>query len=199
MLGTLRALVEPYPQLIAGTPAGWSFEAATAGFRLTYATARAAGGRFAAGSVSEIAAPALTYPNGYAARVSGAAIVSRARAGTLVLAGCPGAARVAVTITTSGPTAGSCRPRLRVTVTPGVIRAGRPARFRVAVLATLGRYRAPVAGASVAFGGRRLRTDARGSAIVRLTLHRVLRPYVIRVHAVGLIPGASSVRAVSSR
>ena len=126
-------------------------------------------------------------------------IVSPPRAGTLVLAGCPGAGTISVTITPTGSTAGACRPRLRVSVTPGSVTTGRPARFRILVLAVLGRYRVPVAGASVAFGGRRLRTDARGSVIVRLTLHRAQRPYAIRVHAAGLIPGAASVRALSSR
>ena len=38
---TLKALVEPYPQLVAGTPQSWSFNATTSTFKLVYTTARA--------------------------------------------------------------------------------------------------------------------------------------------------------------
>ena len=55
-----RALVEPYPQIVAGTPRSWAFDRSSHTFTLSYATARASGSaRFAAGSVTEIATPAL--------------------------------------------------------------------------------------------------------------------------------------------
>lgn len=108
----LRTLVEPYPQLIAGTPRRWSFNAATRMLRFTY-TSRAAGsrGRFPAGSLTQVAAPRLIYPGGYAARLSGGRIVSRRGADVLQIALCPQAKTVSVTVTSSGRTRGACRSR----------------------------------------------------------------------------------------
>jgi endoglycosylceramidase len=95
----INALVEPYPQVIAGTPLGWGFDRASRNFQLTYSTARAGNGRrFPAGSVTEIAAPALIYPAGYAVHAEGAATLSAPGAAVLELASAPGAHRVIVTI-----------------------------------------------------------------------------------------------------
>ena len=59
---TLRALVEPYPQVVAGTPEAWGFTRSTRTFTLDYSTTRASGShRFKAGSLTEITAPALVY------------------------------------------------------------------------------------------------------------------------------------------
>jgi endoglycosylceramidase len=110
-LPTLRALVEPYPQVVAGTPRGWSFTRSTRTFRLSYSTVRAGRrGRFSAGAVTEVAAPALVYGGRYAARVQGGVPISRRGAGTLRIAACPGARTVTVSVTPSGRSRGSCRP-----------------------------------------------------------------------------------------
>lgn len=116
---TLRALVEPYPQLISGTPEAWAFDRTSATFRLVYATARPGRqGAFPAGSVTEIAAPALVYPRGYGVRVRGGQVVSARGTSVLEIAACQGARHIAVTITPSRGRRGSCnggvrRPALR--------------------------------------------------------------------------------------
>jgi endoglycosylceramidase len=106
---TLRALVEPYPQVIAGTPESWGFDRASKTFTLRFGTARVGGGgRFGSGAVTEIAAPALVYGGRYAARVTGGAIASAPGAAILKVAACPGATSIAVTVTPSGQGRGSC-------------------------------------------------------------------------------------------
>ncbi len=115
---TLRALVEPYPQVIAGTPSAWSFNRSSRTFSLSYATARASGrGRFGRASLSEIATPALVYGGRYAAQVSGGAILSKRGASTLVVGACPGAKTITVSVTPSGRNRSSCslRPARRPT------------------------------------------------------------------------------------
>ena len=108
---TLQALVEPYPQVVAGTPRAWSFDPATRTFTLSYSAARADGdGGFPPGSVSEIATPALVYGGHYAARADGGAILSAVGASLLRVASCPRAASVTVTVSPSGSSGGSCRP-----------------------------------------------------------------------------------------
>jgi endoglycosylceramidase len=111
LLPTLRALVEPYPQAIAGTPVSWGFDRSTDTFSLEYKTARAAGsGSFAPFAESDVVVPALVYPHGYAASASGGAIVSVRDAHVLEVAACPGASTVKVTVTPGGTSHGSCRP-----------------------------------------------------------------------------------------
>ena len=119
VLPTLQALVEPYPQVIAGTPLAWGFNRAGASFLLHYTTARAGGrGRLAAGALTEIATPSLVYAGRYAADVTGGAVVSRPGAPLLQIASCPGASDITVTVTPRGSSHGSCRPPRR--------RRGRP-------------------------------------------------------------------------
>jgi endoglycosylceramidase len=110
VLPTLHALVEPYPQVIAGTPLGWGFNTAASTFTFRYSSRRATGkGVFRAGSVTQVATPAFTFPHGYAAKVTGGAIVSRRRAGVLEIALCPRVSTVSVTVTPAGRSRGSCR------------------------------------------------------------------------------------------
>ena len=108
-LATLRALVEPYPQVISGTPRRWSYDRQSRTFRLSLDTARAGGGgRFPAGSVTEVAAPALVYGHRYGVAVSGGRPTSAAGASLLQIASCPGSDALTVTLTPAGARTGSC-------------------------------------------------------------------------------------------
>jgi len=103
------ALVEPYPQVIAGTPVSWGFNRSTARFALRYRTARASGhGAFRPGAVTEIAVPALVYAHGYAVHATGAAIVSKAGARVLRIASCPRAKRISVMVKRGSRRSASC-------------------------------------------------------------------------------------------
>lgn len=93
----LKALAEPYPQIVAGTPTSWSFK--DGAFRLTFSTARADGtGTFGAGAQTEIAVPAIQYPGGYHVTVVGASVTSAPNATTLRLSTLAGAGTVQVTV-----------------------------------------------------------------------------------------------------
>jgi endoglycosylceramidase len=103
------AIVEPYPQVVAGTPVSWAFDRSTKSFTFRYRTTRASGrGAFRAGAVTEISAPALVYPHGYGVHATGAAIVSKAGARVLRIASCPRAKRIAVTVTRGSRRSASC-------------------------------------------------------------------------------------------
>ena len=109
-LPTLRVLVEPYPQLIAGTPLAWAFNSTSQTFTLKYSTARASGhGSFGRGAVTQVATPAFVYAGRYAVRVSGGAILSRRGASLLQIGACRHAKSVTVIVTRSGRSHGSCR------------------------------------------------------------------------------------------
>lgn len=112
----LNILVEPYPQVLSGTPLSWGFDPSSRVFSARWSTARAAGhGSFRAGAVSEIATPAWVYHRRYAAVASGGAVVSRPGAGTLLIAACRGARTVSVTVSPSFTRRqrGSCRTGAR--------------------------------------------------------------------------------------
>jgi endoglycosylceramidase len=97
-LPVLRALVRPYPKLIAGTPTQWGFDPVSDTFSLTYSTAPVAGGSFPAGVDTEIEVPALQYPTGYTVGVTGATVTSAPDANLLRLVAVPGATSVHVAI-----------------------------------------------------------------------------------------------------
>ena len=98
--GTLGALVEPYPQLISGTPGSWSYDPGSKTFRLAFSTARAGGhGRFPTGSITEISTPALVYRGRYRVRVKGGAVSSRPGASLLRIRSGARATQVTVTVT----------------------------------------------------------------------------------------------------
>jgi endoglycosylceramidase len=110
------SIVEPYPQVVAGTPVRWRFNRASRTLHFRYRTARASGrGAFRSGAVTEISVPARVYGHGYSVRVRGAAIVSKPRARVLQVASCPGAKRVAVTVTPGSRRTATCRDQRRVT------------------------------------------------------------------------------------
>lgn len=93
----LRTLAAPYPKVVAGTPTSWSWQNGT--FTLAYTTARVAGGSFATGSITAVSTPAVEFPNGYSATVTGGHIVSAPNAPTLLVAGA--ATSVTVTVKTA--------------------------------------------------------------------------------------------------
>ena len=93
----LRTLAEPYPQLVAGTPADWSF--ANGVLQLNYSTARVDGaGQFTTGSLTQLAVPAIQYPAGYRVTVTGGRVASAPNAPTLLIASSPGATRIRVIV-----------------------------------------------------------------------------------------------------
>lgn len=94
----LATLATPYPQVISGTPSGWSFADGT--FQFSYSTARADGtSSFAAGAQTVISVPAVEFPTGYQVSVVGAHVVSAPNAPQLVIASDAGAAVVNVVVT----------------------------------------------------------------------------------------------------
>jgi endoglycosylceramidase len=108
-LPTLRALVEPYPQVVAGTPTAWSFTRSSRTFRLRFSTVRAdRRSRFGAGAVSEIATPALVYGGRYATTVTGGIPASKRGASTLRITTCRGVRSVTVTVRPGSGTRMSC-------------------------------------------------------------------------------------------
>lgn len=103
----LDALAVPHPELVAGTPDSYGYDTSTGVFTLTYSTERADGtGAFPAGSETAVAVPAVQYPSGYKAVVTGAKVVSAG--GVLDIASCPGTTSVTVTVEPGSGTSGSC-------------------------------------------------------------------------------------------
>jgi endoglycosylceramidase len=94
----LKVLAEPYPQAVSGTPVSWSF--ANGVFTLSYSTARVAAPltRFAAGSETDIATPAIEFPAGYTVSVTGGAVASAPNAPVLRVLSTPGATTITVTV-----------------------------------------------------------------------------------------------------
>jgi endoglycosylceramidase len=199
--GKLKLLSRPYPQVVAGTPASYAFDGASRTFKLAYTTRRADGkGSFGPGDETEVAVPARQYPSGYAVAVQGAAVRSAAGAATLRIAACPGAGRVAVTVTPGGPSSATCAVpaakgapalRLRVSAAPRSVRAGRRATVRVTVRA--GRPARVVRGAVVRLAGARAVTDRRGRARLRKRFVRAGRR-TAKATARGFRPGGATVR-----
>ena len=198
---TLGVLTRPYPQAVAGTPESFGFDPAAKRFTLSYVTRRAGGGgSFGADVETEIAVPKRAYPDGYAADVQGGEIRSAAGDPVLRVAACPGVERVAVTVTAKGATTSTCaqppasrtaskRLRLRVSISPRRVHAGRRARVRVTVRAGTGRAARTVRGATVRLAGARGVTDRRGRATLRKRFVRVGRRRAV-ARARGLRVGA---------
>lgn len=94
----LAVLAAPYPQVIAGTPKGWSFNSGT--FRLSYVTRRPDGqGSFGGGAQTIISVPAVEYPSGYHVTVRNGQVVSAPNAPVLIVAAEAGAYSVDVSVT----------------------------------------------------------------------------------------------------
>ena len=93
------ALIErPYPQIVAGTPTGWSFDAAARVFELDYSTTAPSGRRLRGKVKTVVYVPAIHYPDGYRVRVTGASIRSKPDSDLLVLQRTKRAQDVSVTV-----------------------------------------------------------------------------------------------------
>jgi endoglycosylceramidase len=203
---TLDAVTRPYPQIVAGTPESWSFDPSSRAFALAFSTSRAGGGggSFGPNAVSEIAVPRRQYTNGYAADVRGGSIRSAAGAAVLKVSACAGATRLTVSLVAgSGAAQSSCAPppgsagaartRLRLSLTPGRVRAGRLVTLRFLVLAGRGSSTAPVRGAVVRLAGKRVVTGRAGKAHLALRFARSGRKVAVAT-ARGYLAGRATVR-----
>jgi endoglycosylceramidase len=175
----LAVLVRPYPQLVAGTPVSWKFDADKKVFDLAYSTARAGGGSFSGRPLTEVYVPKRQYAGGYALRVEGAGVASAPGAQVLELRACPGAKAVKLQVTPSGVNSADCSAsavagakqrltKLRLSVAPQRVRRGRTTTFTFRVKG--GRF--AVRGVRVRFAGHTARTNARGRAKIRVRLKR---------------------------
>jgi hypothetical protein len=198
---TLDAVTRPYPRTVAGTPTGWSFDPTSRRFTASWTARRAGarGGSFGAGAVSEIAVPRRQYPDGYAPDVRGGSILSAPGAALLRVAACTGADQVKVTVvrgaapaqsSCAGPAARGARTRLRVSLRPRTVRAGRRESVRITVRA--GRS-GPLRGAVVRLGGKRGVTDRRGRARLTVRFRRPGRRVAV-ARARGYRAGRASLR-----
>ena len=97
-----RALVQPYPMALTGTPGSAHFDAATRAYTLSYSSTGPRRRHYPWGLDSVVSVPKLQYPEGYTARVAGARITSRPCADKLTLRTWPWARGVSVTLTPGG-------------------------------------------------------------------------------------------------
>ncbi len=192
----LALLAAPYPQVVAGTPQSYGYDAASQTFALHYITARAAGGgSFPADSETDVAVPASEYPHGFVARVSGGRVLPAVLGDPVLrIAACPGAAAVSVLVAPSGTSAGSCpAPALRVTVSPRRVARGVRRALHVRVQAVLGGRVTAVNGARVSVSHAHARTGRRGRATLHVRL-RSLGRWRVRATCPGYRPGQAAVR-----
>ncbi len=98
----LAASARPYPQLVAGTPTGWSFDPGSGRFQLRYSTKTPAGKRLGRRKLSEVFLPPIHYHGRYQAKVDGARVVSRPGARRLLLERNRGARSVSLVVTPRG-------------------------------------------------------------------------------------------------
>ncbi|HEV3229339.1 MAG TPA: cellulase family glycosylhydrolase [Solirubrobacteraceae bacterium] len=118
----LNALVRAYPQVTAGTPGAYSFDAAKRRFDYTYSTKGPDGRSFAGSSEpTEIFVPGRFFGKRYAVTVSGAEVAGGLGSQLLALRDCPGHTTVHVTITAGGPgSTPSCGEQPSATPSSGV-------------------------------------------------------------------------------
>jgi endoglycosylceramidase len=190
---TLDVITRPYPRVVSGTPVSWSFDPASKKFSLAYSTARAAAPskRFRPGAVSEMFVPARQYPHGYAASVHGGSIVSKPGAAVLRVAACRGVDGVTVTVTPGSASRSSCA-KLRVSISPRRVRAGRRVTLTVRVRAS-GK---PVRGALVKLAGHRATTGKRGRAKLHARFAHAGR-HAATARARGYRPGRAALRVTA--
>ncbi|HVT63959.1 MAG TPA: cellulase family glycosylhydrolase [Mycobacteriales bacterium] len=96
----LTSLSRPYPQLVAGVPAGYGYNATSHVFTAAYSTERADGsGSYGTNAVSQFSIPRLAYPHGYDVTVTGGQVVSGTNSPLLLITADAGAKRVSVMVT----------------------------------------------------------------------------------------------------
>ncbi len=95
---TVSALVQPYPLLVTGTPKSFSYNSSTRIMSATWSTQRPGGGRYSYNTLSSIVVPSAVYPGGYRVTVSGAKVMSRPCAPSLLLANVKNATTVLVKV-----------------------------------------------------------------------------------------------------
>lgn len=98
-LAKLRILGVPHLRAVAGTPTVTQWNQQTGTYRAEWTSTRASGGTFPAGSVTELAVPAVNFPKGYTVSVTGGTVISA-----------PNALRLLVASTGTGPVSVSVRP-----------------------------------------------------------------------------------------
>lgn len=175
----LGVLSRAYPQAVAGRPERYDFDRARRRFELRYATARVGGGAFAFRADTQVFVPPHHYPHGYDVKVDGAEPVSTRGASLLRLRTCPGRRRVDLVLTPgNGQVRADCRarrappPRIRLSVRPRSVVAGRLTRFRFHATVRRSGHRFALRGVRVRLAGHSTRTDRRGRATLRLRLRK---------------------------
>jgi len=99
VFGDKLALIErPYPQVVAGTPTGWSFDSASKVFELEYSTTAPSGRRLRGRVKTAVYLPQTHYPGGYRVVVQGANVRSNPGSDLLVLQRTKKAQEVSVTV-----------------------------------------------------------------------------------------------------
>jgi endoglycosylceramidase len=197
--GKMKLLSRAYAQVIAGTPTTYAFTGDR--FTLTYSTTRAdANGPLPPYSETDIVMPARQYPNGYGVLVKGGTILSAPGARVLRIGACPGADTVGVAAEsshafdvecTAPPSVAAAVTKLRVSVSPKTVHAGRRVRLRFTVKAGAGRLARPVKGATVTLAGAKAKTSSTGQATIRKRFRRAgKRTATVRA------PGFASARVV---
>jgi endoglycosylceramidase len=93
------ALIErPYPQVVAGTPQGWSFDSDAKLFQLAYSTTTPSGERLRRKAKTVIYVPKIHFPDGYRVAVQGGRATSPKDAALLVIRRGRNADTVSVTV-----------------------------------------------------------------------------------------------------
>jgi endoglycosylceramidase len=202
----MKLLSRAYAQVVAGTPAQYAFTADR--FTLTYSTQRAdGGGPLPAFSSTDIVMPARQFPAGYGVLVRGGTVLSAPGARVLRIGACPGAESVSVSAEgsrafevdcTAPPSVAAALTKLRVSVSPKTVRAGRRVRLRFTVKAGRGKLARPVKGATVTLAGSRAKTNSRGRATIRRRFARAGKR-TATVRAAGFARTRVSVRVRRAR
>jgi endoglycosylceramidase len=206
---TLGVVTRPYPQVVSGKPQSWAFDPSSKQFSFAFDPGQRVDGAqpFGIGAQTEISIPRRQYPKGYSADVRGGAILSAPGSRVLRVAACRNVQLVAITVIPgAAPVQNSCAlrsgfetlvpTRLRVSVSPRRVRAGR--RVRVRVLVRAGARRAVVRGAVVRMAGRRAITNRRGRAYLRLRFRHTGRKKVV-ARARGYKAGRATLRVLRRR
>jgi endoglycosylceramidase len=101
-------LLQPYPLVVAGTPTSYGGDPALQTLAFSWSTTRVGGGALPPGTPTTFEVPAMTYPLGYTATVTGGAVTSAPCATLLTVEAAPGASDVTVQIVPGA----ACRPAM---------------------------------------------------------------------------------------